>query len=360
MHLKFMFKSACTSLKQYKSNAILLILLLVVSIMATYYTLGIGYDWAMNSFTAVKKSRSFEITFLQGGKPDCVTLLEKVKELTAVEYYCVSGNALTFRYMDITKTKNSDRIKIAAFYSQEDKYTADVDTGTKLLQNDGDIFFADYFYGLKAGDNVFLGNNELTVSGTGFIHLPVSADIADISAYVPLSFFDKYTVQTERIIIYLPFVPDAKTTDAVLSIIEELPFVLHVIPPELSPSQKIDRLQIYMAVMIMLLSFINIYAGISFFIKVRQREYYIYGLCGASPRYIFLDIACFTTMFLSMIPYILGTAAYYTAAALLNRAGFKCIINPFISLTALVILITCSLAVIYPLIRQQKQILTFS
>jgi hypothetical protein len=337
----------------------LLILLLVVSVGATYYILGIGYIWAMNSFEVVNAARSFEITFEAGGKPESEALLEKIKEITAVECYCVYGKALTFRYYDITKRKNSDRIKIAAFYSAEDKYNVNIDTGTELLQNDTDIFFVDYFYGLKAGDTVFLGNNALKVSGTGLLQLPVTSNLVDISAYVPLCSFEKHTIETEKIFVFLASPPEIETVDAILSIIESVPGVAQVIPPNLSPVYKIDRLQLYMAIAIMLLSFINIYAGLSFFLKVRQREYYIYGLCGASPRYIFLDIACFTLL-LSMVPYILGTVVYYIAALFLNRFGFTCIINPFISFVTLIILTACSLVIIYPLLKHQKMILTFS
>ncbi|HZJ75252.1 MAG TPA: FtsX-like permease family protein [Clostridia bacterium] len=357
MRFKFMFKNAVESLKQNKGSALLLILLLVASVVAVYYVLGIGYTWVMNSVNVVNGMKTFSITFTEGGKPDSLALLEKIKEVTEVENYCVTSKTLIFRYYDLAKNKNSDRIKIAAFYS--DKYSAKIDTGTELLQKDGDIFFDFNFYGLKAGDTVFLEKNELTVSGTGILNFPLKLSLSDITAYVPLNSIDKYISETDSILILLPSVPDKETINAVLSVIEGVPSVEQVIPPNLSPDKKIDRLQVYMAIAIMLLSFINIYAGLSFFLKVRQREYLICGLCGASPRYIFLDITCFTIL-LTLIPYIIGTALYYIAPLFSYGKGVDIVINPFISFVTLIIFIAGSLTVIIPLIRNQKSNLTFS
>lgn len=140
---------------------------------------------------------------------------------------------------------------------------------------------------------------------------------------------------------------------------KDIPGIAEVTAPDLSPSKRIDSLPLFMAASIMLLSFINIYAGLSFFLQVRQREYRVFELCGASPWYVLLDISLFT-LFLSLIPYILGTVLYAALAYFLNNAGFTCVLNPFTSLVTLIILLACSLLTIRPLLKRQLSIWTFS
>ncbi len=348
-----MLKRTVRFLRDYRMYSFLLVLLLSVSVIISYYLLGFGYSWAMNNGRIEDLKKSFTVSFDGSSRINPEKLFRDIEAAAHTESFGMIGHVKEFSYTDgfSGESLTTGRLNIGAVYQESDK-SIRVDTGDAALKKTGQIFFTDYNYGLKAGDNVKIGDKSLTVSGTGYYDSPL---YGEVGAYVLPGDFLMYSENTIKVSFKMSEVPSNSEIDNIMQILEGLEGITDITVPDTDPKEEIDISALFVAVAILLFSFININAGLTFFLKLRKKEYSVYTLCGAMPAYFCWDTMLFT-MTLTLVPYVIGSFLYAILYLCLGGHINNMALNPYLMFVVLTIMLVFALSSSFILMKNRKKI----
>lgn len=348
-----MLKRTVRFLRDYRMYSFLLVLLLSVSVIISYYLLGFGYSWAMNNGRIEDLKKSFTVSFDGSSRINPEKLFRDIEAVAHTEFFGMTGHVKEFSYTDSFSGESltTGKLNIGAVYQESDK-SIRVDTGDAVLKNTRQIFFTDYNYGLKAGSNVRIGDKSLMVSGTGYYG---DSLFGEVGAYVLPSGFLMYSENTTNVSIKLSEVPSDSEIDSIMHILGGLDKITDIIIPDTSPKDEIEISALFVAVAILFFSFININAGLTFFLKLRKKEYGVYTLCGARPAYFRWDTVLFT-LTLTLVPYVIGSFLYAILYFCLGGYINNMALNPYLMLVVMAIMVVFALTCAFTLIKKRVKI----
>lgn len=355
----FSLQNTFRIIKTQKLNSILILSVLSVSFTCCLFTLAMGSKEAKLENENLEISRSIYFRNLSADKSSVYAFYNALGDYCDIDAYLAVGNTFctTTVYSASGKKSEAKKIVIASdFLCDKTNFYFDPFAPGKSVLTNGEVFYElDYWNGIDPDAPILNGKKFSPVRLADFKYFNSSELLKNQPLLYLTSddFIDRANEITDVCVLLTKKPSDSQIED-ILNISNNFFSLNDVVLPHSPGGLQVQKSKAFIAVVLLLLSFINIKSAFVFVCQSRRKEFFIYRMYGATKFYICVDILEMILTF-SIISFVLSICIYLITYPILKYFGIDYPLNIYTVFLLGVLVTVLSVFSMFSCIKEVKK-----